>query len=80
MNRPLASASTWPLAQRIFASLQCLRPSLRTRRPYSRIGAPEWTGRRYSTSIWRVMAVTPSTRTALLMASSRRVAIMPPCT
>jgi len=39
MNSPLPSASVWPLASIIRASLQCLRPSLRTRRPSTRMGA-----------------------------------------
>ena len=45
-KRPFPLARAFPAPSRIFASAQCLRPSLRTKIPSSRIGAPEGTGRR----------------------------------
>ena len=46
MNSPLPCASTSPASSRIFASAQCLRPSLRVMRPSMRMAAFDFTGRR----------------------------------
>jgi hypothetical protein len=79
MNNPFARASTSPFSFASSDSQKCFFSEDPVRRPVSINGFPSGTGFRYSTSICRVMASTPNCRFALLIASSSRVATIPPC-